>query len=158
LCPATPSWLPRALGRPLPFPILCLRNRLGFTLLEVSVALAVLVLVAALSAPALGHLPQRGGGTLAGLAARARGTAVRRASALELRVDSAGIWSLTAPGDGDAVVDRGRLSDTAAGAVTLRISALGTCVVVDPAGVASPSISWDALRCVPLSAPVEAGR
>jgi len=150
MCPA-PSWFPRAPGRPLRL------NRPGFTLLEIAVALAVLVLVAALSTPSLGHLPQRGSGTLSGLAIQARGTAVRRASALELRVDSTGAWVLTAPGDGDGVVDRGRLSAPAA-SVTLRISALGTCVVVSPIAAASPAVAWDALRCVPSLAPAESPR
>ena len=149
MCPA-PSSFPCPPGRPLRL------NRHGFTLLEIAVALAVLVLVAALSAPSLGHLPPRGSGTLSGLAAQARGTAVRRASALELRVDSTGSWVLTAPGEDDAVVDRGRLSAFTA-PLTLRISALGTCVVVNRMG-APASIAWDALRCLPSSPPAELAR
>jgi prepilin-type N-terminal cleavage/methylation domain-containing protein len=133
-------------------------NRPGFTLLEITVALAVLVLVAALSAPALGHLPDRGSGTLTALAAQARSTAIRRASALELRVDSSGTWVLTAPGDGDAVVDRGRLTENLSISLTVRISGLGTCVVVSPTVPSAPALSFDALRCVPSLAPAEVAR
>jgi prepilin-type N-terminal cleavage/methylation domain-containing protein len=123
-------------------------KRTGFTFIEIVVTLLVLVVVATLAAPAIGHLPERGSGTLSTLVQEARTQAVRRADALDLTVDSSGAWVLARARNGVVIGHGvvGKLHEP----VALHISALGLCLV-SREDAHSAAVPWDALRCAPGS-------
>ena len=116
------------------------RVRRGFTLAEVLVVLILLGLTAGLTALSLRPPSMPAGNEFDRLVATARSNALRRAEALELRVDAAGQWTLRpAAGRDGADLASGQLGSTST-AVRLRIDALGTCIPSAPA-------AWDATRC-----------
>jgi prepilin-type N-terminal cleavage/methylation domain-containing protein len=123
----------------------------GFTLIEIAVVILVLALVATLVAPSIGRFTvvERPDGRLASLTTHARATAVRRAEGLELQVDSSGEWLLSASRDG-TILGRGRVSGRVQGPLTIVISALGACTIVDGSAGAG---RWDSLRCAPGPTP-----
>ncbi len=127
--------------------------RAGLTLLELLVVLTLLGLAAALAAPALRPPAAPPATPLARTVAEARATALRRAEALQLDVDSDGGWRLRAR---DSVLARGQLDARAAGdALPLRlaISPLGVCVPEprDDAPVDAVPAVWDAAGCAPAA-------
>lgn len=117
-----------------------MRARRGFTLMEVVVVLVLLGLMAGLTAVSLRPPQAPARGELDRVIATGRSTALRRAQALELRVETNGQWSLRPDQGGDtSALSSGRLRFAPA-ALQLRIDALGTCVP-------RTAVAWDATHC-----------
>lgn len=116
----------------------------GYTLIEVIVVLALMALATALVAPAF-VTPNRRASASAGVISQARALAIRRAEALELRIEPSGAWQL----DGVASVQAGALAtgtiSPAPGVpITLVFSPLGSCA---PNVATAASIHLDPLTC-----------
>lgn len=117
-----------------------MRARRGFTLVEVVVALVLLGLMAGLTAVSLRPPQAPARGELDRVIATGRSTALRRAQALELRVETNGQWWLRPDqGGDDPALASGRVLPVSS-ALHLRIDALGTCVP-------RTAVAWDATRC-----------
>lgn len=119
----------------------------GFTLLEVTVTLVLLVVTTALVAPVL-IAPSSGGPSFGDVALSARSLAVRRAEPLTLEVDSTGRWSVR-PAEGPAVSHGVGLSAYARTRMTL--TPFGACLVRE--GPESLVATWDAARCMSVVRP-----
>jgi prepilin-type N-terminal cleavage/methylation domain-containing protein len=122
----------------------------GYTLIEVIVVLVLLALAAALVAPALAT-PHDGDGALAGLIGHARALAIRRAEAVELRVEATGAWRLD--GLASAAVgplETGTIAPRPTAAVTLVFSPLGACAPDLATGAAAAALHLEPLMCEKL--------
>ena len=127
-----------------PFLPSTIRARRGFTLVEVVVVLVLLGLMAGLTAVSLRPPQAPARGEVGRVIATARSTALRRAQALDLRIEMNGAWSLRPDqGGDDPALASGRVRPVSS-ALHLRIDALGTCVPRMP-------VAWDATRCLELA-------
>jgi prepilin-type N-terminal cleavage/methylation domain-containing protein len=120
------------------------RLSLGFTLVEITVTLVLLALMAALVAPDLGTRIRRPRDEIAALIARSRDAAVARAQPLVLELESGGAWQLSTMNGQE--LRTGRLTGNRSGALELRLSPTGTCL----ARLADVTL-WNALECKPAA-------
>ena len=119
----------------------------GYTLIEVIVVLVLMAVAVALVAPAL-VTPHHEDGVITELIARARAVAIRRAEAVELRIEQSGAWRL----DGMASIEAGpvatgTVSPGPAAALTLIFSPLGSCAPDVATAAAAASLRLDPLTC-----------
>jgi prepilin-type N-terminal cleavage/methylation domain-containing protein len=122
-------------------------RRVGVTLLELIVVIALLGLVLAIAAPAFITPNARPGADLESALSAARRAAVLRGEPVTLDVDEAGSWRLT--GDASqtsAAIATGTLDDDP-GRLRVRVSPLGACV---PETASSTSVDWNAVGCGPF--------
>lgn len=119
--------------------------RRGVTLLELIVVIALLGLILAIAAPAFIVPTPRPESELTTVAATARRAAIVRGEPVTLSLVASGAWTI----DGDATptaspIATGKLA-AALGAIRIRVSPIGTCVV-DPLPTQTAA-DWNALEC-----------
>lgn len=122
------------------------RARVGFTLLELIVVMALVAVFTAAVAPSI-VFRTPSDPTLPEVVAAGRAAAVARAQSLRLVVRPAGDWDLRLPLPADSAIARGIVAALSrpSGVVDLRLSPLGTCVAVHP--LPETLAGWDAARC-----------
>ena len=121
------------------------RRRVGVTLLELIVVMAMLGLVLAIAAPAFIVRAERTGSDLEGVLAAARRAAVLRGEPMTLSIDDAGAWSLTGDASPTAPAIASGTLEASPGRTRVRVSPLGACV---PELVpATPRQDWSAAGC-----------
>ena len=99
----------------------------GYTLLEVIVVLVLLTLAASVVAPAF-VAPHDRAAAIVRVIGHARALAIRRAEALELRIESSGAWRLDGVASAQAgALVTGTISPAPRVAITLLFSPLGSC-------------------------------
>jgi prepilin-type N-terminal cleavage/methylation domain-containing protein len=126
--------------------------RLGFTLLEVLIVLVLMGVASALVVPAIRSDRSARGPGAPEISVRAQREAIRRAEAIQLRVDDRGAWTLRVARTG-AALDSGMLqldSTRRGGAWTF--DALGGCMPIASDATLAP---FDALACRATSGGVE---
>ena len=119
----------------------------GYTLIEVIVVLVLMALAASLVAPAF-VTPQARQTAIMGVIGQARALAIRRAEAVELRIEPSGAWRV----DGTAAITTGPLtagtiSPVPAAALTLVFSPLGACASDVATAAAAEVLHLDPLTC-----------
>ena len=118
----------------------------GYTLLEVIVVLVLLGLAASVVAPAL-IAPRDRGTAITGVIAEARALAIRRAEALELRIEPSGAWRLDGVASAQAgALVTGTIAPAPRVAITLLFSPLGSCAP-DVVTTVAPVMRLDPLTC-----------
>ena len=119
----------------------------GFTHLALLGVLIVLVLAAALAAPAL--FSRRGPAErgLEPLLATARGAAAARGETLYLRIGPSGDWRLEAASTGAGTVDSGHVEPFPGLPFTLIVSPIGTCGFDARSAAAAALIRLDPMSC-----------
>lgn len=119
----------------------------GYTVIEVIVVLVLMALAAALAAPAF-VTPRDREAAITKVIGQARALAIRRAEAVELRIEPSGAWRV----DGVASqqtgpVATGTISPAPAAALTLIFSPLGSCASDVATGSAAEPFHLDPLTC-----------
>jgi len=119
----------------------------GYTLIEVIVVLVLIAIAAALVAPAF-VTPRNPEAAIMAVIGQARALAIRRAEAMELRIEPSGAWRL----DGAASQQTGRvatgtISPAPAAALTLIFSPLGSCASDVATASAAEPLRLDLLTC-----------
>lgn len=100
----------------------------GYTLLEVIVVLIMLGLAASVVAPAFVAPHDRSAAAAVRVIGHARALAIRRAEALELRIEPSGAWRLDGVASTQAgALVTGTISPAPRVAITLFFSPLGSC-------------------------------
>jgi prepilin-type N-terminal cleavage/methylation domain-containing protein len=111
--------------------------RTGFTLLEVTVTLLVMAVVATLVTPAFSR-PGRATATVAEAARSAARLAIRRAEWVTLRVDASGRWEVGGDLHQDTLpLATGTLTELPGEPAVLRLSPLGGCYSIGAATAAA---------------------
>ncbi len=123
-------------------------SRLGLTLIEVMIAIAILAIAFSIVFPFFADRPQSASvASEATLIEQAKGLAIARAEPMRLTVDRQGGWEIVsdaAPGAGRLA--RGTLPEAPGSAWSLRVTELGVCLPGDAAAQArGPAI--DAVSC-----------
>jgi prepilin-type N-terminal cleavage/methylation domain-containing protein len=119
----------------------------GYTLIEVIVVLVLMALAAALVAPAF-VTPHRPEAAIMTLIGQARALAIRRAEAMELRIEVSGAWRLDGGASQQAgPVATGAISPAPAAALTLVFSPLGSCASDVATASAAEPLHLDPLTC-----------
>ncbi len=119
----------------------------GYTLIEVIVVLVLMALAASLVAPAF-VAPQARQAAITEVIGQARALAMRRAEAVELRIELSGAWRV----DGTAATTTGPLtagtiSPAPSAALTLVFSPLGACASDVVTAGAAEVLHLDPLTC-----------
>jgi prepilin-type N-terminal cleavage/methylation domain-containing protein len=118
----------------------------GYTLLEVIVVLVLLTLAASVVAPVF-VAPRDPAAAAVGVIGRARALAIRRAEALELRIEPSGAWRLDGVASAQAgALVTGTISPAPRVAITLLFSPLGSCAP-DAVTTVAPLMRLDPLTC-----------
>ena len=118
----------------------------GYTLIEVIVVLVLMALAAALVAPAFVAPPDRTT-AIARVIGHARAVAIRRAEAVELRIEPSGAWSLDGVASAQAgALATGTIAPAPRVAITLLFSPLGSCAP-DVVTASAASLRLDPLTC-----------
>ena len=123
----------------------CSSLRRAFTLMELTVALAVTGLALAIVAPSFVIRPLPPDAALQEVINAARRTAARRAQTMTLEVGANGAWSLTAAAE-KAALASGKLDSPAVRSFRVRVSPLGMCVPENDS-VSARSAPLDPLDC-----------
>jgi prepilin-type N-terminal cleavage/methylation domain-containing protein len=122
-------------------------RRLGYTLIELLIVIAIMGLAAAIVLPAL--LPPRpDAGPLQTIIASARQAAVRRGEVIYLRIEPTGAWHMEGGGsplEGDRIA--GRIAPVATSALTLLVSPSGACAFDVRSAYAARVVRLDPLTC-----------
>jgi prepilin-type N-terminal cleavage/methylation domain-containing protein len=118
----------------------------GYTLLEVIVVLFLLTLAASVVAPAF-VAPRDPAAASMRVIGQARALAIRRAEALELRIEPSGAWRLDGVASTQAgALATGTISPAPRIAVTLLFSPLGSCAP-DVVTTSTTAMNLDPLTC-----------
>lgn len=120
----------------------------GFTLIEIVVVLALLLLMSGLVAPSILSRPDLDENAVQRVIDEARRGAVRRAASLTLEFEPDGRW-VAGSGSlgGGPGLSGGTLEWRPPIPFRLHISPLGACTLEIPAGQPDPSLTLDLFRC-----------
>jgi type II secretory pathway pseudopilin PulG len=141
--PATGPIRPRTTGRH--------RSSIGFTLLELVVVLVVLMLAAALAAPALVRPPDHRRSGLDALILGAREAAARRGETVRLSIDASGKWRLEGSAStAEAPVQSGEVEPFPGLPFTLIVSPVGSCGFDARSAAADSVVRLEPLTCTLL--------
>ncbi len=119
----------------------------GYTLIEVIVVLVLMALAAALVAPAF-VTPRHPEAAIMTVIGQARALAIRRAEAVELRIEPSGAWRVdgaASPQTGPLAT--GTISPAPAAALRLIFSPLGSCASDVATASAAEPFHLDPLTC-----------
>ena len=121
--------------------------RNGYTLIEVIVVLVLIALAAAFVAPAI-IVPQDRASPITKVIGQARALAIRRAEAVELRIEPSGAWRFDGlASEQTGALGTGTISPPPNAAITLVFSPLGSCAPDVTTASAAASVHVDPLTC-----------